>query len=96
LPACASIADVKTEARHPIRLYTRYTTKVYMLLRFTAEEAKDLIQRYLTGEGLVFAMPSCDTAVKPVSNDVSSYTGQLPLLLMCSCQPCACWHCEMM
>ncbi len=42
--------DVKTEVRHPIRLYTRYITKIYMLLRFTAEEAKDLIQRYLTGE----------------------------------------------
>ena len=41
--------DVKTETRHPIRLYTRYITHVYMLLRFTADEAKDLIQRYLTG-----------------------------------------------
>jgi pre-mRNA-processing factor 8 len=89
--------DVKTETRHPIRLYTRcvcgggrertrggkggsevlwvrasvslahlfdpvafppssplalfarrYIGKVYMLFRFTAEEAKDLIQRYLT------------------------------------------------
>ena len=40
---------MKTETRHPIRLYTRYVGKVYMLLRFTAEEAKDLIQRYLTG-----------------------------------------------
>ncbi|GFH19560.1 MPN domain-containing protein, partial [Haematococcus lacustris] len=40
--------DVKTETRHPIRLYSRYITRVYMLLRFTAEEAKDLIQRYLT------------------------------------------------
>jgi pre-mRNA-processing factor 8 len=43
-----SCADVKTETRHPIRLYSRYITKVYMLLRFTADEAKDLIQRYLT------------------------------------------------
>jgi len=42
-------ADVKTETRHPIRLYSRYITKVYMLLRFNAEESKDLIQRYLTG-----------------------------------------------
>ena len=40
--------DLKTEIRHPIRLYTRYVDKVYMLLRFDAEEAKDLIQRYLT------------------------------------------------
>ena len=41
--------DVKSEIRHPIRLYSRYITKVYMLLRFNAEESKDLIQRYLTG-----------------------------------------------
>jgi len=40
--------DVRTETRHPIRLYTRYINKVYILFRFTAEEAKDLIQRYLT------------------------------------------------
>lgn len=40
--------DVKTETRHPVRLYTRYVSKVYMLLRFSADEAKDLIQRYLT------------------------------------------------
>ena len=40
--------DVKTETRHPVRLYTRYINKVYILFRFTADEAKDLIQRYLT------------------------------------------------
>lgn len=40
--------DTRTETRHPIRLYTRYINKVYILFRFTAEEAKDLIQRYLT------------------------------------------------
>ena len=34
--------------RHPIRLYTRYVDKIYMLFRFDAEEARDLIQRYLT------------------------------------------------
>ena len=34
--------------RHPIRLYTRYIDRVYMLLRFDSEDAKDLIQRYLT------------------------------------------------
>ena len=43
-----SFADTRTETRHPIRLYSRYINKVYMLFRFTAEEAKDLIQRYLT------------------------------------------------
>jgi pre-mRNA-processing factor 8 len=40
--------DVATETRHPIRLYTRYIDKVYMLLRFTRDEAKDIVQRYLT------------------------------------------------
>lgn len=40
--------DVRTETRHPIRLYQRYVNKVHILFRFTAEEAKDLIQRYLT------------------------------------------------
>ncbi|KAG2447155.1 hypothetical protein HYH02_007901 [Chlamydomonas schloesseri] len=40
--------DVKTETRHPIRLYSRYLNKVHIMFRFTAEEAKDLIQRYLT------------------------------------------------
>ena len=40
--------DVRTETRHPIRLYSRYIDKLHILFRFTAEEAKDLIQRYLT------------------------------------------------
>ena len=43
-----SYRDVRTETRHPIRLYSRYIDKIHMLFRFTAEEAKDLIQRYLT------------------------------------------------
>ena len=37
--------DVETEVRHPIRLYTRYVDQVYFLLRFDAEDARDLIQR---------------------------------------------------
>jgi pre-mRNA-processing factor 8 len=43
-----SYRDVRTETRHPIRLYSRYIDKLHILFRFTAEEAKDLIQRYLT------------------------------------------------
>eukprot|EP01083_Nonionella_stella_P133277 405152_1 len=43
-----SFADTQTEAKHPIRLYCRYVDKIHMLFRFTHEEAKDLIQRYLT------------------------------------------------
>lgn len=40
--------DTKTEVKHPIRLYCRYVEKFYMVFRFNEEEAKDLIQRYLT------------------------------------------------
>ncbi|KAI9897616.1 hypothetical protein N3K66_007472 [Trichothecium roseum] len=40
--------DRETESRHPIRLYTRYIDKIWMFLRFTAEESRDLIQRFLT------------------------------------------------
>ncbi len=40
--------DVRTEVRHPIRLYSRNIDKVHILFRFSAEESKDLIQRYLT------------------------------------------------
>ena len=41
-------SDTKTETCHPIRLYSRYIDKVYIFFRFTSDEAKDLIQRYLT------------------------------------------------
>lgn len=40
--------DVETESSHPIRLYSRYIDRVHIFFRFTAEEARDLIQRYLT------------------------------------------------
>ncbi|KAK9710766.1 pre-mRNA-splicing factor 8, partial [Basidiobolus ranarum] len=40
--------DVATEVRHPIRLYSRYIDRIHMLFRFSADEARDLIQRYLT------------------------------------------------
>jgi hypothetical protein len=40
--------DSAVETRHPIRLYTRISDKVYVLLRFEADEARDLIARYLT------------------------------------------------
>ena len=36
----------RPQVRHPIRLYTRYVDQVYFLLRFDAEDARDLIQRY--------------------------------------------------
>jgi pre-mRNA-processing factor 8 len=40
--------DRETEVRHPIRLYTRYIDKIWVFFRFTAEESRDLIQRFLT------------------------------------------------
>ena len=40
--------DRETETRHPIRLYTRYIDKIWVFFRFTAEESRDLIQRFLT------------------------------------------------
>ncbi|KAM0200669.1 hypothetical protein ACHAPI_002333 [Fusarium lateritium] len=40
--------DRETESNHPIRLYTRYIDKIWIFLRFTAEESRDLIQRFLT------------------------------------------------
>ncbi|KAI1384862.1 PROCN-domain-containing protein [Hypoxylon trugodes] len=40
--------DRETETKHPIRLYTRYIDKIWVFLRFSAEESRDLIQRFLT------------------------------------------------
>ncbi|PYH84048.1 PROCN-domain-containing protein [Aspergillus uvarum CBS 121591] len=40
--------DRTTETRHPIRLYTRYVDKIWVFLRFSADESRDLIQRFLT------------------------------------------------
>ena len=36
------------ETRHPIRLYCRYIDKIWVFLRFSADESRDLIQRFLT------------------------------------------------
>lgn len=40
--------DRATETRHPIRLYTRYVDKIWVFMRFSADESRDLIQRFLT------------------------------------------------
>ncbi|KAG1765663.1 ribonuclease H-like domain-containing protein [Suillus occidentalis] len=40
--------DSATETRYPIRLYSRYVDRLCILFRFSADEAKDLIQRYLS------------------------------------------------
>ncbi|ODN79735.1 pre-mRNA-processing-splicing factor 8 [Cryptococcus amylolentus CBS 6039] len=36
------------EGKHPIRFYSRYVDRIHILFRFTAEESRDLIQRYLS------------------------------------------------
>lgn len=43
-----SFEDQGAEEAHPIRMYCRYVDKVYMVLRFEAEDSKELVQRYLT------------------------------------------------
>ncbi|KAL5361955.1 putative pre-mRNA splicing factor [Aspergillus floccosus] len=40
--------DRATETRHPIRLYSRYVDKIWVFFRFSADESRDLIQRFLT------------------------------------------------
>ena len=38
-----SFPDAETETRHPVRLYCRYIDRVYMVLRFSESESRDLI-----------------------------------------------------
>ena len=40
--------SIATEVKHPIRLYCRYIERVYIVFKFTHEEQKDLIQRFLS------------------------------------------------
>ena len=40
--------DRQSETRHPIRLYTRYIDRIWIFFRFSADESRDLIQRFLT------------------------------------------------
>ncbi|GAO50212.1 PRP8 pre-mRNA processing factor 8 [Saitoella complicata NRRL Y-17804] len=40
--------NVATETKHPVRLYSRNIDKIHMFFRFSADEARDLTQRYLT------------------------------------------------
>lgn len=35
--------DVQTEVRHPVRMYCRYIDKLFIVFKFEADEAKDLI-----------------------------------------------------
>lgn len=40
--------DLDTEVRHPIRLYMRYIDRIFIVFKFNNDEARDLVQRYLT------------------------------------------------
>eukprot|EP01059_Diplonema_ambulator_P028161 TRINITY_DN46898_c0_g1_i1.p1 TRINITY_DN46898_c0_g1~~TRINITY_DN46898_c0_g1_i1.p1 ORF type:complete len:2356 (+),score=890.26 TRINITY_DN46898_c0_g1_i1:207-7070(+) len=40
--------DPEVQVKHPIRLYQRYVDTIHILFKFTADEAKDLIHRFLT------------------------------------------------
>mmetsp|Transcript_8378 Transcript_8378/g.30995 ORF Transcript_8378/g.30995 Transcript_8378/m.30995 type:complete len:2367 (-) Transcript_8378:8-7108(-) len=43
-----SFQDQETETKHPIRLYTRHIDKIWVLFKFTHEEARDLVQNFLS------------------------------------------------
>lgn len=45
--AFCQFEDANAQTAHPIRLYTRYVERFWMFFRFSAEEARELIQRYL-------------------------------------------------
>ncbi|EAL70007.1 pre-mRNA processing factor 8 [Dictyostelium discoideum AX4] len=40
--------SVQTETAHPIRLYSRYVDRIHVLYKFTADEARKLIQKYMS------------------------------------------------
>ncbi|EGG17135.1 pre-mRNA processing factor 8 [Cavenderia fasciculata] len=40
--------DVETETKHPIRLYQRYVDKLYVVFKFSSDETRDLIQKYMS------------------------------------------------
>lgn len=44
----AQYRDQATETRHPIRIYARNVDRLHVFFRFSADEARELIQRYLT------------------------------------------------
>ena len=40
--------SIESETRHPIRIYMRYIDTVYIIFKFTSDESREQIQRYLT------------------------------------------------
>merc|ERR1712098_438665 len=43
-----TFSDVDTETRHPIRLFCRVLDRFIAVFRFSREESRDLIQKFLT------------------------------------------------
>lgn len=43
-----SFPDVSVEERHPIRIYCRFVDRLWVLFRFTQEQSRELVQRYLS------------------------------------------------
>jgi len=76
-----SFPDVATETRHPIRLYLRYADKFFLVLKFSGDESKDLIQRFLldnpdpNGENIVgYNNKNCwprDSRMRLLKHDVN-------------------------
>ena len=71
--------DIATESAHPIRLYCRYIDKIYLFFRFSAEDARDLIQRFFDSGVAVpqNVRPTLETAVGVFFDDRVSETVQL-------------------
>ena len=64
--------DSATETRHPIRLYSRYVDRLHILFRFSADEARDLIQRYLSANPDRRTIMSSDTTISAVGLGIAA------------------------
>eukprot|EP00760_Papus_ankaliazontas_P008488 PhM_4_TR13843/c0_g1_i1/m.79014/K12856/PRPF8, PRP8; pre-mRNA-processing factor 8 len=42
----ATFPDIRTETKHPIRLYMRYINEIHVVYRFTHAQSQDLVERY--------------------------------------------------
>ncbi|KAJ7059822.1 U5-snRNA binding site 2 of PrP8-domain-containing protein [Mycena amicta] len=80
--------DSETETQHPIRLYSRYVDRLHILFRFTAEESRDLIQRYLSANPDPTnnnSLPQSLTTIEWEDTFVSVYSQNNPQLLFLMC-----------
>ena len=70
------------QVRHPIRLYTRYVDQVYFLLRFDAEDARDLIQR--CGVGVFMITRERASGPRHASNRLKIASETTPGIVRCT------------